>query len=153
MCIVYKMHVVVTRRHLKSDRHTCQIQYSKTQSISEVMVAEIIQANLDQKPSSYCNGKRRFFQSLIDRNASMCRPTKIGLFVIEFDCNSITFSPKLFSVVFQNEYLRVPNHYKLNYSMRKKVADVFGYGILIITYLSPIDISPLLWARNHSVTG
>lgn len=49
----------------------------------------------------------------------MCRPTKVGLFVIEFDCNSDTFSPKLFSVVFLNDYLRVPNHYKLDDSMRK----------------------------------
>ena len=143
MCIVYKMHVVVRRRHLKSDRHTCQIQYSKTQSISEVMQSQLILANLDQKASSYCNGKRRFFQSLIDLNASMCRPTNLGLFLIEFDCNSDTFSPKLFSVVFQNDYLRVLKHYKLNDSVRKQVADVFGYGILIITYLS-LDNSPLL---------
>ena len=146
------MHVVVTRRHLKSDRRTCQIQYSKTQSISEVMQAELLQTNWDQKLSSFCNGKRRFFQSLIDRNASMCRPTNLGLFLIEIDCNSETFSPKLFSVVFQNDYLRVLKLYKLNDSVRKQVADVFGYGILIITYLS-LDNSPLLWARNHKVTG
>lgn len=112
MCIVCKRNVVLTRLPFqKSDRHPCYFQYAK-----KVDFRSDTGGNNRQQVGLYRLEIKLFLPQkvpflLIGRNANGIlyneyRCTRVGLFVIEFKCNFDTFSPILFRVSFQNNYLR-----------------------------------------------